>query len=196
MNNSFGLLMVMMQPPATMEEEFNAWYDTEHLPERAVLPGFLSARRFVCTDGYPRYMALYDLDSEAALSSSAYMAISGERFSPWTRRVTSRMPVYRVAATQAYPGNEVSLPTARLVLIKIRRGPDEQALISSLRAALDGCSDVRQCRLFSSSEEPGDFFVMLGLSGPWPSLPDFVDKIAAQAQLAFVNTYAPYDPAK
>ncbi len=29
-----GLLLTMTEPPPQMEEEFNAWYDTEHLPER------------------------------------------------------------------------------------------------------------------------------------------------------------------
>ena len=29
------------------EEEFNAWYNTEHLPELLALPGFLDAARYV-----------------------------------------------------------------------------------------------------------------------------------------------------
>jgi hypothetical protein len=28
------------------EEEFNAWYNTEHLPELLTLPGFLDAARY------------------------------------------------------------------------------------------------------------------------------------------------------
>ena len=31
------------------EEEFNAWYNTEHLPELLALPGFLDAARYVAT---------------------------------------------------------------------------------------------------------------------------------------------------
>ena len=27
-----GFLLVLMQPPPTLEEEFNAWYDDEHIP--------------------------------------------------------------------------------------------------------------------------------------------------------------------
>ena len=40
-----GFLMAMMEPPPTIEEEFNDWYDTEHIPDRASIPGFETARR-------------------------------------------------------------------------------------------------------------------------------------------------------
>ena len=37
-----GLLLTMTEPPRGMEEEFNAWYDEEHLPERLSIAGFRS----------------------------------------------------------------------------------------------------------------------------------------------------------
>ena len=40
-----GLLLTITEPPPAMEEEFNAWYDTEHLAERRAIPGFRSALR-------------------------------------------------------------------------------------------------------------------------------------------------------
>jgi len=52
-----GLLLVTMEPTAAMQEEFNDWYDQEHIPERIALPGFLSATRWVCLQGWPRYLA-------------------------------------------------------------------------------------------------------------------------------------------
>jgi hypothetical protein len=45
------------------EEEFNAWYNTEHLPELLALPGFLDAARYVATRGGPKYLAVYELAS-------------------------------------------------------------------------------------------------------------------------------------
>ena len=56
-----GLLLAMMEPPANIEEEFQDWYDSEHFPERAACEGFETAHRFVCIDGFPRYLAVYDL---------------------------------------------------------------------------------------------------------------------------------------
>lgn len=191
-----GLLMVMMEPPAVMEEEFHAWYDTEHLPERVVLPGFQSGMRFVCLDGYPRYMALYDLDSEAVLESRDYLAISGDNFSPWTKRVTSRMPVYRVAATQCLPGREPTRPTSRLIVLK-RKGGDAsaEALFNGLKTAFDGVSEVAQLRLFECRED-GErcHFALIGLSAPLSAPIAYGRGGPHWSQLALANIYAPYDP--
>jgi hypothetical protein len=53
-----------MTPAAEAETAFNAWYDTEHVPALARVPGVLGARRFraVSTSG-PKYVALYHLAS-------------------------------------------------------------------------------------------------------------------------------------
>ena len=53
-----GLLLVMMETALTDDDEFNAWYDHEHIPERAAVPGFLSAVRYVCRSGFQRYLAV------------------------------------------------------------------------------------------------------------------------------------------
>ena len=60
------------------EEDFNRWYNEVHLPEMMGCPGWLSARRFECTQGEPRFMALYELeDEELAFSSPEYQAAFG-----------------------------------------------------------------------------------------------------------------------
>jgi hypothetical protein len=41
-----GLLMVWADVPADKEEEFNRWYNEEHLQERLAVPGFLSGARY------------------------------------------------------------------------------------------------------------------------------------------------------
>lgn len=194
--NRNGLLMVMMQPPSVMEEEFNAWYDTEHVPERRALPGFQSGLRFVCIDGYPRYMALYDLDREDVLHSPEYLAISVDRFSPWTRRMTSHMPVYRIAATQIYPGPDATLPTSRLVVMKLAKTDAEPAsIIDGLHGIFGNEPVARQIRLFVAQEPTGArYFGMVGLSAP-PAKPiDFSRGGSAVQTLQMVNTYVPYDP--
>jgi hypothetical protein len=82
-----ALLLTMMDPAAGADEEFNDWANTEHIPERVRTPGFLTARRYRNTGSSPRYMSLYDLESLAVLQSSAYKAISGDRLSPWSKRI-------------------------------------------------------------------------------------------------------------
>jgi hypothetical protein len=41
-----GLLLFMTDIDPAHEDEFNRWYEEEHLAERMAIPGFLSARRF------------------------------------------------------------------------------------------------------------------------------------------------------
>jgi hypothetical protein len=196
MESKFGLLMVLMQPPPPMEEEFNAWYDTEHLPERIVLPGFHSGARYICVDGYPRYMALYDLENEAVLESDAYMAISGSRFSPWTKRVTSRMPVWRVAATQIFPGAQTTLRSSRLLLVRLKSldASDEAGAIRALEDACRASPAVTQLRLFASSDSAGGHFALIGLEGQ-PATPLDLNKYEAlRGHVDIINTYVPYNP--
>lgn len=83
-----GLLFVMMEMPEEHEGEFNRWYAEEHLPERRSCPGFLSAKRYVATDGPPRYLAVYDLESVEVLASEPYQKLM-RPISPWTKRIGS-----------------------------------------------------------------------------------------------------------
>jgi hypothetical protein len=66
------------------EEEFNAWYDTEHLPGLARVPGTISAKRFMRVSGCPRYIACYDLVSPAVMESQEWLAI---RHTAWSARI-------------------------------------------------------------------------------------------------------------
>ena len=40
------IMVVMMDVEPEHEEEFNRWYNDEHLVERLEIPGYVSARRF------------------------------------------------------------------------------------------------------------------------------------------------------
>ena len=100
-----GLLLAMMEPPANLDEEFQDRYDGEHFPEREGCAGFETAARFVCVDGWPRYLALYDLTNVEVLRRDAYAAIAVRRYSPWTHRIMAKVwGQYRAEGVQAYPG--------------------------------------------------------------------------------------------
>jgi hypothetical protein len=91
-----GLLLTMTEPPAAMDEEFNAWYDDEHLPERLAIPGFRSARRWVAevAPGEGKYLATYELDSPQVLGSAEYLT-RFEGATPWTRRCLSKALIFK-----------------------------------------------------------------------------------------------------
>ena len=64
-----GLLAVWTDIPEHIEADFNRWYDEEHLPERAGIPGFLNARRYLSLQSTPKYLALYDTVDAQVLQS-------------------------------------------------------------------------------------------------------------------------------
>jgi hypothetical protein len=79
-----GLLAVGLVPQEGYEEEYNAWYDEEHIPFLIKVPGVLRARRFHAVEGEPLYLAIYDL-SEPGVRSSEAFARAAE--TPWTMRM-------------------------------------------------------------------------------------------------------------
>jgi hypothetical protein len=81
-----GLLLVMMEVDREYEDEFNRWFDEEHLPERLGCPGFLSGRRYRVVDGEPTYLAIYELESTEVLESDAYRQMLPP--SAWMQRVS------------------------------------------------------------------------------------------------------------
>jgi hypothetical protein len=67
-------------------EEHDRWHTLEHLPERLSIPGFRRGTRWLVTDGGPRYMVLYEVESLATLTSVAYLAKLNNP-TPWTTRM-------------------------------------------------------------------------------------------------------------
>ncbi|MDB5510687.1 MAG: hypothetical protein JWR08_170 [Enterovirga sp.] len=190
-----GILLVTMQPPPALEEEFNAWYDTEHVPERLAVPGFESGIRFVCVSGSPRYVALYDLNTVDVLDGAEYARVSGEHFSPWTRRVTSRVRVHRSAGVQILPGDAITRRTARLLLIRFAAlaASDGDRVLAGARRLFDGRPEVAQTRVFSCPAKDGtEFYVAVGITdtGDRPVDTTAFGPIASAIDL--INLYANY----
>ena len=68
------------------EEDFNAWYPRQHLPERLSVPGFLRGRRYRAVGDSPPYFTLYELEDSQVLASPAYIERLNDP-TAWTRRV-------------------------------------------------------------------------------------------------------------
>ena len=43
-----GVLVAAFEYANVAEDEFNDWYDLEHIPERQRVSGFLSCQRWIC----------------------------------------------------------------------------------------------------------------------------------------------------
>ena len=62
------------------EEEFNDWYDNEHVPLRMAIPTFCRNIRWIAADGErPQYLATNDVDSCDVFDSPPYNTLVGTR---------------------------------------------------------------------------------------------------------------------
>jgi hypothetical protein len=126
-----GLLLTMTEPRPSDEDEFNAWYDTEHIPERLAIPGFVSARRWVAAprpgdEIHGKYLATYELASPEVLRSAEYLAHVGGHFTPWSRRCLGRTTVFRRwACIQRAPGDVPPAAAAKALFLACGDVPAE-----------------------------------------------------------------------
>jgi hypothetical protein len=195
-----GLLLAMMEPPVALEAEFNDWYDTEHLPERAAVDGFLSACRFVCIEGTPRYLALYDLERVEVLHAPSYAAVGGANQSAWSKRTQGFVGgLLRAEGVQLHPGNALTGDqgrAARLALWHFRGvpEPDVARIVPGLRALYEDRPETAQLRVFRI-EHDGEIgyvgLVELRLPLPFAGL-DLAPLGGAARCIDALNTYVPY----
>ena len=82
-----GLLLNAMNVDPQAEDEFNAWYDEEHLPALAGVEGTLAARRYRSSEaggGSHRYVAIYHLKSPDVVQSEPWRHAAD---TPWSARI-------------------------------------------------------------------------------------------------------------
>jgi hypothetical protein len=76
-------LLVLSNPTEGQEDEYNAWYDGQHIPDVLKTPGWISAQRFKMTvkvtEGAEyRYLAIYELETDdPAADVEALLARAG-----------------------------------------------------------------------------------------------------------------------
>jgi hypothetical protein len=76
-------LLVLSNPTAGQEDEYNAWYDGQHIPDVLKTPGWISGQRFKMTVKVTdaaeyRYLAIYELETDdpAARAGTEAMVMS------------------------------------------------------------------------------------------------------------------------
>ena len=128
-----GALIAAMDFSHVDAGEFNDWYDTEHIPERQRVPGFLTAQRWIGADNPRQSVATYDLDSLEVLRSPGYRAIGGENLSPWSKRVTAKVErLLRYEGEQILPGDATAPANAGgLLLVGMTPGPDVETAFNA-----------------------------------------------------------------
>jgi hypothetical protein len=113
-----GTLIAAMNMAQVAADEFDDWYDTEHLPERQRVPGFLVCQRWIGAEDGKISVATYDLDTVEVLKSPLYLAVGGENLSPWSKRITGRVErLMRFEGDQILPGDQLPPPDAGGLLL-------------------------------------------------------------------------------
>lgn len=130
---SKGELIAAFDFSDVAEDEFNDWYDLEHIPERQRVPGFLSCQRWIGAEDPRQSVATYDLESLAVLQSAAYRAIGGENLSVWSKRVTARCQrLLRFEGEQVLPGDKVAPGEAGgLLLVAMTPAPQDETVFNA-----------------------------------------------------------------
>ena len=84
---SRGLFLVWADVPDDMEEDFNRWYNEEHLAELHAIPGMLNAARYVAVSGSPKHLAAYELERPEVRDTPEYQE---HLINPteWSKRVS------------------------------------------------------------------------------------------------------------
>jgi hypothetical protein len=96
------LLIVTAEVDASVEADWNRWYDDVHLPDALACPGVLAGRRYVSSGEISEsdrgqgkrtptriYTTVYELESPAAVETKEFKAMRGwGRFSPQVRSHT------------------------------------------------------------------------------------------------------------
>src|SRR3546814_17738178 len=89
------------------EEEFNDWYDTEHVPRFRAVDGVLAARRFRASTSQPSYAAFYHLRDLDVVTGAQWREAAT---TPWSARVlTFRHDNLRIDRKDVVSGKSVSV---------------------------------------------------------------------------------------
>jgi len=163
-----GQLIAAMDFSNVSEEEFNDWYDLEHIPERQRVPGFLACQRWIGADNAKHSVAIYDLDTLSVLRSPPYLAIGGENLSPWSKRVTAKCQrLLRFEGDQILPGDQTAPEGAGgLLLVGMTPAPEVETAFNAWYdtehvPALARAPGVLSARRFRAQNSSGPKYVTL-----------------------------------
>ena len=168
-----GLMITSFKYANAPEDEFNDWYDLEHIPQRLAIQGFINAERWLGADDPKISLATYDLDTFDVLKSPPYLAVAGDNLSPWSKRMIGKCErIARIDAEQLPPGREVGPQDASgMLVIAMNVLPEAEAEynawydeehIPNLRTV----TGVLCARRFKSESGPRRYIAVYHLSTP------------------------------
>jgi hypothetical protein len=126
-----GVLAIFNDCRAGREDEFNAWFQGEHLEERLAVPGFLFGRRHQAISGSAGYFNFYLVESPDVLTSKPYL----ERLdnpTPMTKRIMSEVFINMNRTVCRRTIRRGAFRGAYAVTARFNETPDAGALTATL----------------------------------------------------------------
>jgi vacuolar-type H+-ATPase subunit F/Vma7 len=95
------VLTVRLNIAEETENEFNQWYNVDHLPALVGVPGVSGARRYQAVEGDSQYLAVYEMNDASVPKSAAW---DKARNTEWTQRMRPQLKDPRVIISRRiYP---------------------------------------------------------------------------------------------
>lgn len=171
-----GMLITSMDVDAADEQEFNIWYDREHLAERVAIEGFLEARRWIADQASPKYFCTYSTAAFADLNSPAYKRALANQ-TEWSTKNISRFK-HMIRAVGRITASRGQGRGGALGVVRLRPAAEsEDALRTRIRELLDPGtlpgivsmhlveSDPQLSKSLTEPDKPnpgaGDWFVLI-----------------------------------
>jgi hypothetical protein len=149
-----GVLAVWNNRIKEDEDNYENWYQNEHLPERLGVPGFIRGRRYQAVVGDLEFFTWYEVASPAVLRSEPYKKCLANP-TPWTQRIMSGTftDASRTVCRREVLAGEVF--GAAAVAIRFAEARDAE----SVREAIKGLSEtasLARAEFWTSDEQPGE----------------------------------------
>ena len=133
------------------------------------------------------------------LRGPAYARIAGERYSPWTHRIVSRVwGQYRADAAQVHPGMALfgdAGAASRVAVWRFRNAPStaEAPILDGLRTLYADRPETAQARLFRADQPDGtDYIAIVELRTPIATTGQAAAFRDAARYVDLINVYVPY----
>lgn len=142
--DAMGELLIWTDIAAEKEDDFNQWYDTEHMQERASIAGFQWSRRYHSSTAQRPYLALYRTDTLHVFRSEPYRK-AFENQTEWSVRNFSAMhnTNRRVNAVTEIAGAGTGGALSLICLGELDVAQQALSLVQTLRQDLPGVIAAR-----------------------------------------------------
>ena len=139
-----GELLIWTSVDPVYEQDFNQWYDKEHMQERAAIEGFRWSRRYHSDTCARPYLALYQTNTLHVFTSEPYRQAFTKQ-TQWSERNFTRMrdTSRRVNAVTPLAGVGTGAAVALVCLQSLEQAQTASGLAQELIDAMDGILSLR-----------------------------------------------------